>query len=138
MIFPLNSPNIYPAFISLRNVDRGNKVMTHKIGDKLSLWKMPLFIFTSPGASPSDVSSFFQFFIDFSITFPIVSATFKILSHCRIEVWGTMSRQHSSLSSLEVFHHHFINHELIFGSCTVFCSLYIYLSCNSFSRSVCP
>ena len=65
LIFLLNLPNMYPAFISPSNIDKGIKVLTNKIGDKLSPWKMPLFIFTSPSVSPPDVNSTFQFSLTF-------------------------------------------------------------------------
>ena len=39
---------MYPAFISLSNIDKGIKIVTNKISDKLSPRKIPLFIFKSP------------------------------------------------------------------------------------------
>ena len=126
--------------------------MTNKIGDKPSPWKIPLFIFTSPSVSPPDVNSTFQFFIDFSITFFILSATSKRFwgtAESRYEevchrLCSTLSRQHSSHSSLAVFSLPFYlsSADLWFPS-SAFCipcfSVNTFFSSgNSFSISICP
>ena len=96
---------MYPAFISLSNIDKVSiyKVMTNNIGDKLSPWKMSLFIFNSSSISPPDVNSTFEIFIDFSITFLILSATFKILRNHAIGFLivyqGNTQLCHSSIAS---------------------------------------
>ena len=45
LIFPLNSPSMYPAFISLSNIDKVIKVTANNIRDKMSLlFKMSLLL----------------------------------------------------------------------------------------------
>ena len=102
---------MYPAFISLSNIDKGIKIVTNKISDKLSPRKIPLFIFKSPSVSLADVNSYSQFFVDFSVTCLILLTILKILRHseCRYEelchrLSDLVSRQHQSLSFFsEVF-----------------------------------
>ena len=76
--------------MSLSNIDKSIKVMTNKIDDKLSPWKIPLFIFIPHSVSLLHVNFTFWVFIAFSITFFILLATLRILRHCRIHVWGTI------------------------------------------------
>ena len=118
LISSRDSPNLYAVFISLSSIVKIIKVVTKKISDKVSPWKMPLFSFTSANVSPPEVNSTFQFFIDFSITLLVLLTTLKIFRHYRMQVWGTMSgfrivslgNTQVCHSSLAVFHCHFIYH----------------------------
>ena len=138
---------MYPAFISLSNIDKGIKVITNKIGNTLSPWEMLLFTFISLSVSPPNVNSTFQFFIDFSITFLIWLATFKILlalhnpgMRCHtISFFYSLSKQHSSLSFFFCSSFFTILSIISWSLVPLLCLLQPFCSSsNSFSLSLCP
>ena len=61
----MTSPKVYPALASCRILVKGTMQTAKITGDRLSPWKIPRLTSTIPSVSPQDVSSVFQFTMDF-------------------------------------------------------------------------